>query len=260
MKCSVPGSYVHGDSPGKNTRAGCHAFILGIFPVQGWNPHLLNWQAGVFATRTTYRKRWARTKTQTGCSVSKSCQTLCHSMQHATLPCPWSSPRVCSNSCPLSWWCHPTISSSLISFSSCLRSFPASGSFPVSQLFASGGKSVRASASASVLPMNIQGWFPLGLTGLIFLLSKGLSRVFSNTTVWKHQFFGTQSSLWSNSHIYTWLLEKNIALALKILIGKVMSLLFNMLSRFFIAFLPRSKRLSISWLQSHPQWFWGLRK
>ena len=113
-----------------------------------------------------------------------------------------------SNSCPSSRWCHPAISSSVIPFSSCLQSFPASGSFPMSQLFTSGGQSIGASASASVLPMNIHDWFPLGLTDLISLQSKGFSRVFCNTTVQKHQFFGTQLSLWSNSHICTRLLEK----------------------------------------------------
>ena len=115
---------------------------------------------------------------------------------------------VCSNSCPLNQWCCPTISSSAASFSSCPQSFPASRSFPMGLLFPSDGQSVGASVSASVLLMNIQGRFPSGLTGLIFLLSKGLSRVFSNTTVQKHQFFGAQPSLWSNSHICTWLLEK----------------------------------------------------
>ena len=110
-------------------------------------------------------------------------------LQHAQLPCPSSTPRVCSNSCPLSQWCHPTISSSVIPFS-CLQLFPASGSFPVSQLFASGGHNTGASALAPVLPVNIQGWFPLGLTGLISLQSKGLSIVFSSTTVWRHQFIG----------------------------------------------------------------------
>ena len=114
----------------------------------------------------------------------------------------------CSNSCPLSRWCHLTISSSVVPFSSCPKSFPASGSFPMSQLFTSGGQSIGISASASVLPMNIQDWFPLRLTGLIFLQSKRLSRVFSNTTVQKHQCFGTQLSLWSHSHIHRWLLEK----------------------------------------------------
>ena len=112
------------------------------------------------------------------------------------------------NSCPLSWWCHSIISSSVVPFSSCLQSFPASGSLQMSQFFTSGGQSIGASVSASVLAMNIQYWFPLGLTALI-LQSKGPSRDFSNTIVWKHQFFGTQLSLWSNSHIYTWLLEKS---------------------------------------------------
>ena len=114
----------------------------------------------------------------------------------------------CSNSCPLSQWCYPTISSSAALFSFCLQSFPASGSFPMSWLFTSGGQSIGVSALASVLPMNIQDWFPLGGTGWISLQSKGLSRVFSNTTVQKHQFFGTQPSLQSTSHIHTWLLEK----------------------------------------------------
>ena len=109
-----------------------------------------------------------------------------HELQHTRLPCP-PTPRACSNSSSSSWWCHPTISSSVIPFSSCLQSFPALGSFPVSQFFASGGQSTAVSASASILPMNIQAWFPLGLTGLISLQSKGLSRVFSNTTVQKHQ-------------------------------------------------------------------------
>ena len=128
-------------------------------------------------------------------------------LQHIRLPCPSPTPRVCSNSCPLSQWCHPTISSSVTLFS-CLQSFPASGSFLMSRLFASGSQRIGASASTSVLSMNIQGWFPLGWSGLIFLKSKGLSGVFSSTTIWKHQFFGAQPSLWSNSHISTWLLEK----------------------------------------------------
>ena len=112
-----------------------------------------------------------------------------HGLQHARLPCPSLSTKVCSNSCPLSQWCHPTNSSSVTPFSSCPQSFPVSGSFPRSQFFASGGQSIGASASASVLPMSIQDWFALGLTGLI-LLSKGLSRVFSGNTIQKHQFFG----------------------------------------------------------------------
>ena len=116
-----------------------------------------------------------------------------HGLQHIRLPCPSLTPGSCSNSCPLSWWCHPTISSSIVPFSSCLQSFPASGSFPMSQLFASGGPSIGA--LASVLAMNIQGWFPLGLTDWVSLQSKGLSRVFSNTTVQKHEFFCVQLSL-----------------------------------------------------------------
>ena len=115
-----------------------------------------------------------------------------HGQQHSRLPCPLPTPRACSNSCPLSQRCHPIISFSVNLFSSCLQSFPASGSFPKSQLFTSGGQSTGASASGSVLPMIIKGWFPLGLTGLISMLSKGLSRVFANTTVEKHQFFGIQ--------------------------------------------------------------------
>ena len=113
--------------------------------------------------------------------VSESLQP--HGLQHTRFPYPLLPPRVCSNSCPLSWWCYSTIWSSAASFSSCLQSFPASGSFPVSQLFTSGGQSIGASASASVLPVNIQGWFPFGLTGWISLQSKGLSRVFSSTTI-----------------------------------------------------------------------------
>ena len=116
-----------------------------------------------------------------------------HGLQHARLPCPSPTSRAYSNSCPLSRSCYPTISSSVVHFSSHLQSFPASGSFPMSQFFALGGPSIRA--SASVLPVNIQDWFPLGWTGWISLQSKGLSRVFSNTTVQKHQFFGAQLSL-----------------------------------------------------------------
>ena len=132
-----------------------------------------------------------------------------HGLQHTRLPCSSQSPRACSNSCPLSWWCHPTTWSSVIPFSSCLQSFLLSGSFLMGQLFASGGQSVGVSASASVLPMNIQDWSPLGLTGLIFLLSGGFSRVWSNITVQKDQFFIAHPSLWSNFHIRTWLLEKS---------------------------------------------------
>ena len=118
-----------------------------------------------------------------------------HEPQHAMPPCPSPTPGVHPNPCPLSWWCHPIISSFAIPFSSCPQSFPASGSFPMNQLFASGGQNIGVSASTSVLPMNTQDWSPLGWTGWISLKSRGLSRVFSNTTVQKHQFFSVQLSL-----------------------------------------------------------------
>ena len=165
-----------------------------------------------------------------------------HGLQHTVLPCPSPTPRVCSHSCPSSWWCLPPISSSVIPFSSCLQSFPASGSFLRSQSFASGGQ--RIGASASALPMNIQDWFPLGLTCLISFQSKGLSRVFSNTTVLENSFFMVQ--LW-HPYMST---RKIIALTVHNFVSNVMSLLFNTLPRLVIAFLPRSKCLLISWLQS----------
>ena len=141
---------------------------------------------------------------------SLSCvQLFATPWQHTRSPHPIPTPKACSNWCPSSRWCHPTISSSVVPFSSLLQSFPASGSFQMSQLFASGGQSIGVSVSTSVLPMNIQDWFPLGWTGWISLQSKGLSRVFSNTTLQKHQFFSAVPSLWSNSHIHTWLLEKS---------------------------------------------------
>ena len=147
------------------------------------------------------------------------------------------SPWVCSNSYPLAQtqWHHPTISSFVTPFS-CLQSFPALGSFPMSQFFASGDQSIGVSALATVLPMNIREWFPLGWTGVIFLQSKGLSRVFSSTTVWKRQLFSTQPSLWSNSHLYM-TTGKTIALTRQTFVGKVMSLLFIVLSRLVITFL-----------------------
>ena len=146
-------------------------------------------------------------------SVQFSCLVMSdslqpHEPQHARPPCPSPTPGVHPNPFPLSWWCHPTISSSVVPFSSCPLFFPTSGSFQKSQLFASGGQSIGVSTSKSVLPMNTQDWSPLGWTGWISLQSKGLSRVFSNTTVQKHQFFSTQLSLYSNSHIHTWPLEK----------------------------------------------------
>ena len=146
-------------------------------------------------------------------SVQLCCSVLSdslwpHGLQRPRPHCPSSTPRVYPDACPLSRWCHPTISISIIPFSICLQSFPASESFQMSPLFASGGQNIGVSASASVLPMNIQDWSPLRWTGWISLLSKGLSGVFSNTTVQKHQFFGAQLSFQSNSHIHTWLLEK----------------------------------------------------
>ena len=146
-------------------------------------------------------------------SVQFSCSFVSDSLQpdelqHARAPCPSPTPGVYPNPCPSSQWCHPAISSSIIPFSSCPQSFPASGSFPMSQLFAWYGQSIGASASTPVLPINIQDWSPLGWTGWPSLQSKGRSRVFSNTTVQKYQFFGAQCSSPSNSHIHTWLLEK----------------------------------------------------
>ena len=136
----------------------------------------------------------SRSSVQFSCSVvSDSLQP--HGLPHARLPCPSPAPLACSNLCPLGWWYHQTISSSVIPFSSCLQSFPASGSFPVSQFFTTSGQSIGVSASAPVLPMNTQDWSPLGWTGWISFLSKGLSRVFSSTTVQKHQLFGTRLAL-----------------------------------------------------------------
>ena len=180
-----------------------------------------------------------------------------HGLQHPRLPCPSPCPRACSNSCPLSRWCHPTISSFVVPFSSCLQSFPASGSFLMSQLFASSVQSIGASTSASVLPMNNQDWFPLGLTGLISLQSKGLSRVFSNTRAQKHQFFSAQPSLWSNSHIS---LTQAIALTRWTFAGKIMFLHFNMLSRSVTAFLPRARVFYFHGCSHHLQWFWSPRE
>ena len=136
--------------------------------------------------------------------VSQSDSLWPHGLQHTRPLCPSPTPKAYSNWCPLSQWCHPIISSPAVPFSSCLQSFPASGSFQMSQFFASGGQSIGVLASALVLPMNIQDWVPLGLTSWISLQSKGLSRVFSNTTVQKHQLFGVQPSSQSNSHIHTW--------------------------------------------------------
>ena len=170
-----------------------------------------------------------------------------HGLQYVRPPCPSPTPGVYSNSCPSRRWCHPTISSSVIPFFSHLQSFPASGSLPVSRFFASGGQSIGVSASASVLPVNIQDRFPLRWTDWISLQSKGLSRVQHHSSkasvLWCSAFFIVRLS-----HLYM-TTGKNIALARWTFVGKVMSVLFNMLSRLVITFLPRSKCLLISWLQ-----------
>ena len=172
-----------------------------------------------------------------------------HGLQHARPPCPSPAPRAYSNSCPLKRWCHPTISSSVVPFSSHLQSFPVSWSFQMSQFFASGGQSIGVSASASVSLMIFRtGFLYDGLVGSP--CSPRDSRVFSITTVHKHQFFSTQLSLCSNSHNPYTTTGKTKALTRRTFVGKVMSLLFNMLSRLVMTFLPRSKRLLISWLQS----------
>ena len=174
-----------------------------------WTSMVVQW------LRLCFHSRWHRWdfKGENIFSVQFSCSVLLdslllHELQHTRSPCTSPTPRVYPDSYPLSRWCHPTILLSVVPFSSCLQSFPASGSFQMSQLFTTDGQSTGVSASVSVLPMNTQDWSPLGWTGWISLQSKGLSRIFSNTTVQKHQFFSAQLSLQSNSHIHTWLLEK----------------------------------------------------
>ena len=171
-------------------------------------------------------------------SLLFSCSVISDSLQprglqHARLPCPSLSPGACPSLCPSSQWCHPTISSSLAPFFSCPQSFPASGSYPMSRLFTSGGECIGT--SASVLPMNVQSWFLSRLTGFIFLVPIGLSRVFSSTTIQKHQFSDAQPSLWFNAHLYM-TFGKTIALTIWIFIDKLMSLFFNTLSRFVNSF------------------------
>ena len=164
------------------------------------------------------------------------------------------SPGACSNSGSLSWWCHPIISSSVTPFSSCLQTFPASGSFPMSWLFASGGQNIGASSSALVLWMNIQDWFPLGLTGYFPLLSKGLSRVLSSPTVWKHQFFGAQPFFviqLSNSYMTT---GKTVTLTIQTFVNQVMCLLFNTLSLSYLFFQEASVCLFHA-CSHYLQWF-----
>ena len=184
------------------------------------------------------------------CSVAKSCLTLRpHELQHIRFPYPSVTPGTCSNSCPLSQWCHPDISSSFTPFSSCPQSFPPSGSFPMSRLFTSGGQSIAASSSASVLTMIIRGWCPWELTGLISLQSRDsqenlLENHNSKASVWYSVFFMVHIS-----HLYL-TTGQTIALTIPTFVSKVMSLLCNTLSRFVIVFLPRSKHLLISWPQS----------
>ena len=195
MDCSPPGSSGHGDSPGKKTGAGCHALLQRDLPNPGIKPASLIScvsQKGSLPLVPPGKPHTIISSVQFSHSVvSDSLRP--HWLQHARFPCPSPTPKAYSNSCPSCWWCHATISSSVFPFPCLLQSFPASGSFQMSQFFTSGGQSIGASASASVL--NIQDWFPLGWTGWISLQSKGLSRVFSNTIVQKHQFFGAQLSL-----------------------------------------------------------------
>ena len=174
-----------------------------------------------------------------------------HGLQHAKPPYPSPTPRVYSNSCPLSWWCHPTILSSVVPFSSCLQSFPASGSFQMSQFFHISWPKYWSFSFSNSPSNEYSGLTFFRMDFCIFLQSKGLSRVFPNTIVQNHQFFGVQLSLDSNSHIHTWLLEKPKLWLDEYLLAKLcLCFFFNMLSRLVITFLPRSKRLLISWLKS----------
>ena len=188
-----------------------------------------------------------------GCSVMSD-SLWPRGLQPAGLPCRSPPPEACSNSCLLSRWCHLTILSSVILFF-CLQFFPTSGSFLRSQLFASSGQSIGASASASVLPMNIQDWFPLGLTGLISLQYKGLSRVFSNSTVQKHQFLSAQLSLWSNYHMHMWQLEENQSFHYMDICRPS-----SMLSRLSQFFFQGASIFYFHCCSHHVQWFWSPRK
>ena len=251
MDCSPPGSSVHGISQARIVE-----WVAIFLSRQSSKP--MNWTqvcciTGVLlhCRRILYQLSYKGNPGSHSLQISHSVifkSLWPHGLQHARLPCPSPIPRACSNSCPLSWWCHPTISSSVVPFSSCLQSFPASGSFPMNQFFTTGGQSNGASASASVLPMNIQDWFPVGLTGLISLQSKGLSRALQHSSskasiFWCSAFLIVQISC---SYMTS---GKTIALNRQTFVSKAMSLLFNMLSRFLIAFLPRSKCLFISRLQ-----------
>ena len=190
----------------------CHYFAFDLYKDIGNNPKFFSITLALSISIIYYLSiSISKTHVNARSSVQVSRSVMSdslrpHGLQHTRLPYPSLTPGDYSNSFPSSWWCYPTISSSAVPFSSCLQSFPASVTFPMSQFFASGGQSIGALASALVLPVNIQDWFPLGWTGWISLQSKGLSRVFSNITFQKHQFFGAQLSLRPNSHICTWLL------------------------------------------------------
>ena len=174
-------------------QSACNAGDMCLIPVSG---RTLEKEMASHSSIPSWEIQWTEKPGGLQSSSVQSLQLFApHRLQHAQPPCPSPTPRAYSNSCPLNRWCHPTISSSVIPFSSCLQSFPESGSFQMSQLFTSGGQSIGVSASAAVLPMNIQDWFPLEWTGWISLQSKRLSRVFSNTTLQKHQFLHTQLSL-----------------------------------------------------------------
>ena len=203
-----------------------------------------------------HTKQWVSVIVQFSCSVMSN-SLWPSGVQHARPPCASPTPRVYPNSCPLCRWCHPTISSSVVPLSICPQSFPASESFQMSQRFASGGPSIGVSASKSVPPMNTQGWFPLGWTGWISLQSKGLSWVFSNLKIINPSALSFIYSPTLTSIYDYW---ENHTLPRQIFVEKVMSLLFNMLSRMVITFFPRSKSLLISWLRHNLQWLWTLKK
>ena len=192
----------------------CSGFKRKIKTISSWEERIiwgttlpLSGSSNIFLNVKMFYKIKNLSSVQFSCSVMSDSLRL-HGLQHARTPCPSLAPGVYSNLRPSSRWCHPAISSSVVPFSSCPQSLPASGSFPMSQLFAWGGQSTGVSALASFIPKNTQDWSPLEWTGWISLHSKGLSRVFSSTTVQKHQFFDAQLSSQSNSHIHTWLLEK----------------------------------------------------
>ena len=255
----------------------CHSLLWGIFLTQGSHPGFLHCRQILYSLSHEGSPKvkvvLVGNQTQVSClegscvhhyttnawtlsvqfsSVAQSCLTLCdpHGLQHTRLRCPSPTPRACSNSCPLSWWCHPTISSSVSPFSSCLQSFPASGSFPMSQFFASGGQSIGVSASASVLPNEYSGQTSFRMDWLDLLAVQGTLKSFLQhhsskaSILWCSAFFIVQ---FSHPYMTT---GKTIALTRRTFVGKVMSLLFNMLSRLVIAFVPKSKHLLISGQQS----------